>query len=60
MFTCIQGFKLSGEDAVVKSGQGQGPHRDGLQQTVGTARGADDDVQDKRKVEKQVVALSEG
>lgn len=43
---------------MVQSGQGQCPKGDGLQETVGTAHGSDDDVQDEGKVQEQMVALS--
>lgn len=43
---------------MVQSGQGQCPQGDGLQEAVGTSHGPDNDVQDKRKVQEQMVALS--
>lgn len=58
VYTCIQGLELPGQRAVVQSGQGQCPQGDGLQETVGTAHGSDDDVQNKSKVQEQMVALS--
>lgn len=58
VYTCIQSLELPGQRAVVKSGQGQCPQGDGLQEAVGTSHGPDNDVQDKRKVQEQMVALS--
>lgn len=43
---------------MVQSGQGQCPQGDGLQEAVGTSHGPDNDVQDKRKVQEQMVTLS--
>lgn len=57
-YTCIQSLELPGQRAVVQSGQGQCPQGDGLQEAVGTSHGPDNDVQDKRKVQEQMVALS--